>query len=383
MSSRKMSVDMTLLVLTMVLVGIGVVMIYSASYTVAGEKFGSPSFFVVRHLIRLGMGIMCLYITMNIDYHKWAKVDKILLLIGIAALAFLLVNKGVASVNGAKRWIRFAGFSFQPSEFIKLVLVIFMARSLSEKQDKLSVFSEGLLPHLAIVGLVAGLIAAEPNFSTALVVSVIIVGMIFVAGARLSHLSLIGVSLLPVIYILLLRAPYRRARLLAFFDSGNHLKDIGYQAYQAIIGLGAGGLFGSGLGQSRQKLFYLPEPYTDFVFAVLGEEMGFIGAIVVLALFAFFIWRGMKISLSAPDVYGYLLGFGITTMLMVYVLFHIGVATSLLPTTGIPMPFISYGGMSLIFTMAAVGILLNISGQSRDIYKSKNKRNKIFYHEKT
>ncbi len=365
MNKSRQSVDMVLLVIVACLIGIGVVMVYSASYAVAKEKFGYSGFFIIRHMIRLGIGFIGLYIAMNIDYHKWANVDRIIMAIAFIALIFLLISGGVKSINGARRWIHIGGLSFQPSEFIKLALIIYMARSLSEKQYKLQNFMEGLLPHLAIIGAAVALVVAEPDYSTSLVITVILMGMVFVAGASIKHLLLLGGMFLPVAYFVLLGAPYRRARLMAFLDPGEHVQNIGYQAHQALIGLGAGGFIGSGLGQSRQKLFYLPEPYTDFVFSVLGEEMGFIGAVAVLVLFGFFFWRGYRIAVLAPDTYGYLLGFGITTMLATYTLFHVGVATSLLPTTGIPLPFISYGGVSLIFTMVLVGILLNISSQAK------------------
>lgn len=366
MKKLSISMDLWLLGATMALVGIGVVMVYSASFAVAGEKFGGGSFFIFRHLARLGLGLVGFFIAVNLDYHKWASFDKILLGIGLLCLALLIVNPNVGEINGARRWIRVGGFSFQPSELMKLVLILFMARSLGTHQHELSDFRKGLLPHLALVGVSAGLIALEPNFSTAMLITLILMTMIFLAGARLHHLVGITLALIPLAYVVMLQAPYRRARVMAFLDPGTHVKSLGYQAHQAIVGLGAGGFFGSGLGESRQKLFYLPEPYTDFVFAVLGEELGFLGGLLVIGLFLVIGWRGLRIALRAPDQYGYLLAAGITTMLTIYAFFHIGVVTSLLPTTGIPMPFVSYGGMSLVFTMTAMGILLNISGQGRD-----------------
>ncbi len=365
MKRISFAIDFWLLAVTMLLVGIGVVMVYSASFAVAGEKFGGGGFFMIRHLMRLGLGLVGFFVAVNLDYHRWASFDKILLAAGLVFLALLILNPGITAINGARRWIRVGGFSFQPSELMKLVLVLFMARSLSEHCHELGDFKKGLLPHLGLVAVSAGLIAAEPNFSTAMLITIILLAMIYLAGARLHHLLGILVALIPLAYIVMLQAPYRRARLMAFLDPSTHARSLGYQAHQALVGLGGGGLFGSGLGESRQKLFYLPEPYTDFVFAVLGEEMGFLGALLVIALFLILGWRGLRIAVLAPDRYGYLLAVGITTMLMVYALFHIGVVTSLLPTTGIPMPFISYGGMSLVFTLIAIGILLNISGQGR------------------
>lgn len=371
MNTKEFHIDIFLLGLTVLLVGIGIVIIYSASFAVAGEKFGSYNFFILRHLIRVGLGFAALYIAMNIDYHHWARMDRILLGVSIFLLGVLLFSGDVQSINGARRWIRIGGFSFQPSEIAKIVLVLFMARSLSRDPEKIGNFKEGLLPHLVVLAVVAGMIALEPNFSTTIAIITIGMSMIYIAGARFRHLVALCLPAIPLLYIFLLRAPYRRARVLAFLDRSNSVSSIGYQAHQALIGLGSGGFFGCGLGQSRQKLFYLPEPYTDFVFAILGEEFGFLGSFLIMMLFALFIWRGLTIALNAPDRYGYLLGFGITCTVCVYVLFHTGVVTSLLPTTGIPMPFISYGGMSLVFTMFAVGILLNISGQSRTSFSFK------------
>lgn len=364
MSRKNTGIDLWLLLTTVILLGIGLVMIYSASYTVAKEKFGSVNFFVLRHLLRILLGFIGLYIAMNLDYHKWAKIDRLLIGVGLFFLVFVLLHPGSAAINGAKRWIRLGGFSFQPSEFVKLALVLFMARALSEKQEKLSSFSEGLLPQLFIPAVIVILIAVEPNYSTAMVILLIAVSMVYIAGARIPHLFTLGASLIPVLYLFLLRAPYRRARIMAFLEPNSHAQNIGYQAYQALIGFGAGGIWGTGLGASRQKLFYLPEPYTDFVFAVIGEELGFIGVVAILAMFGVIAWRGIRIARRAPDAFGSFLGFGITAVIVIYVLFHVGVATSLLPTTGIPLPFLSYGGMSIVFTMIAIGILLNISGQA-------------------
>jgi cell division protein FtsW len=245
-----------------------------------------------------------------------------------------------------------------------VALVLLLAERCGKIGQEITEFRT-LLQDLLKVGVVALLVFIEPNFSTALIVSVVGLGILFMAGARFKHMAGLVLSFIPVAIVGLLAAPYRRARVLSYLSPHEHAKTVGYQAYQALVGLGNGGLFGVGLGQGKQKLFYLPEPHTDFVFSILGEELGFVGLILVLAAFGFLVWRGFMIARSAPDKQGQLLAFGFTCLIAVYVLVHAAVNVGLAPTTGVPLPFLSYGGMSLVFTMITIGILLNVSSQTK------------------
>jgi cell division protein FtsW len=267
------------------------------------------------------------------------------------------------AINGAKRWVSLGFIRFEVSDFARIALIIIMAKQCEQLNDRLR---EGkvFLRELGKAGVICALILMEPNFSTTLIMGILAVAILFVAGARLSHLSMIALAGLPLAIVVATQAHYRVKRLLGFLNFENHKGDLGYQAYQALIGLGNGGIFGVGLGQGEQKLFYLPEPHTDFVFSILGEEIGFIGLVVVLAIFGFIIYRGMRIAMRANDRMGQVMAFGFSFVLAMYVVLHAFVNAGLAPTTGVPLPFLSYGGMSLVFTMISLGILVNISGQT-------------------
>jgi cell division protein FtsW len=365
MTGKTARIDIGLLVSTLLMVGFGVVFVYSSSFALAQTKFGGSDFFLARQLVRAALALGCFMVFINVDYHVWGRFSKHAFVGIIILLTYVLVAPASRAIHGAKRWISLGFIQFQVSELALLILVVMLAAQLSAVEDEVK-DGKKFIHYLVKIGLVCGLIGLEPNFSTASLVGVIGLAMLFVAGARLSHLSALSAAVLPLAVMAAFGAGYRRHRIMAFLHFSDHKGDIGYQAYQALIGLGNGGLFGVGIGQGDQKYFYLPEPHTDFVFSILGEELGFAGLFAVLALFAFMVYCGIKIALAAPDKMGKLMAFGFTFILAMYVIVHAAVNVGLIPTTGIPLPFISYGGMSLLFTVSSIGIMLNISSQAKN-----------------
>jgi cell division protein FtsW len=364
--SRKAAsgkIDLTALVVTILLIGIGMVMVYSSSMEVARQRFHSPGFFLGKQVLRILLALLFFYIFLNIDYHWLADKYKILIGISVIILVVLLVSNSVMVIKGSRRWISLFGLSLQPSDMARISLIIYTAAMLSRKGKEALGNWEGMISILSAPLLVCMLIILQPDFSTALIIAAIIGIMLFVGGLRFSYIALIGMASVFLAVYGVLKAPYRYIRFKAFLDPEANVA--GYQAMQSLIGLGSGGFFGAGLGESSQKLLYLPEPYTDFVFSILGEELGFFGVAAVFILFGILLWRGFRIGMAAPDKLGFYLATGITVMLGLYMIVHAGVVSALLPTTGIPFPFISYGGSNLLFNMIAVGILLNISGQAK------------------
>jgi cell division protein FtsW len=355
--------DFLIIFSTLAILSIGILMVYSASAVISFHKFGDYFYFVKRQLLFAGLGIFAMFIIMNVDYwvwRKWAKVGLILCFILLVLVLIIGVER-----NGSKSWIGFGAFSIQPSEFIKIAMIVFLAKFLSEHQKKIVFFTKGMLPPLALVFLAFGLIMLQPDLGTGTVMVGTAIVMIFIAGARIAHLA--GLAMLGVLGFagLVAAAPYRIARITAFLDPWQDPLGAGYQVIQSLYAIGPGGLMGLGLGMSRQKFYYLPEPQTDFIFAILAEELGFLGGITVLLLFALLLWRGMRVAITAPDLYGSLLAAGIVAMIAIQVIINIGVVTGMFPVTGITLPFLSYGGSSLTLMLIAVGVLLNISRFAR------------------
>ncbi|NLW30935.1 MAG: cell division protein FtsW [Fibrobacter sp.] len=360
MNNRMARMDIGLFVAVLVLLGFGIVFVYSSSFAVAQQRFGGSDFFLARQTIRALLAIISFMVFINVDYHIWGRLSN---LFYVASIILLVIVLFLPEINGARRWISIGQFSFQVSDFARMALIMVLARNCERAGDEIknwNVLSKILLK----AGIVCGLILLEPNFSTALILALIGLMMLFLSGARFMHLATLAVSTIPVMLILVLKTPYRKARITGFLNIISEQSNLGYQAFQSLIGLGNGGIFGVGLGKGEQKFFYLPEPHTDFMISILGEETGFIGLLIIISIYAFIIFRGMKISLNAPDRMGQLMSFGFTSVIAMYLLFHTAVGTGLVPTTGIPLPFLSYGGMSLIFMMSSVGILLNISSQA-------------------
>jgi cell division protein FtsW len=340
-------------------------MVYSASAVWAEYKFHDSFFFAKRQLLFAGVGIIAMFFIMNIDYWTWRDWSKALLIICFVLLVLVLIP-GIGMVrNGSRSWIGVGAFSIQPSEFMKLAMIAFLAKYLSENQKNIISFKRGLLPALALVFAAFGMIMLQPDLGTGTVMVGTCIAMIFVAGARISHFIGLGVLGLAGFAALILSAPYRIKRITSFLNPWEDPLGSGFQIIQSLYAIGPGGLFGLGLGQSRQKFFYLPEPQTDFIFAILAEELGFIGGSLVLLLFSLLLWRGVRIALGAPDLYGSFLAIGIICMVAIQVMINIGVVTGLMPVTGITLPFLSYGGSSLTLMLMAIGVLLNISKHAR------------------
>ena len=354
-----------LLFLIVTLVGLGAVMIYSASSGLAQLRFENGHFFIQRWTIRALIGLAAMLLVTQVDYRLLKRLSKPLLLIGFLGLLTVLALKllGVGKVRGAYRWIPLPGGAFQPADLMRLALVVFLADSLNRHKGLLADFRYGFVPHAAIVAAAMGLILLQPDLGSALAIGTMCALTMYIAGVRLLHLTGSVLVTLPVIYLVVFVIGYRRERVMTFLDPTGDVQGDGYQISQSLLALGSGGLTGLGLGQSQQKYFFLPEPHTDFVFSILGEELGLIGTIGLLASFVLFGYLGFRIARSAPDFHGFLLASGITSMVMVYAFVNMGVAIGLLPTTGLPLPFISYGGTSLLLTLIAGGILINIGKQ--------------------
>ncbi|MBM3251957.1 MAG: putative lipid II flippase FtsW [Candidatus Omnitrophica bacterium] len=355
----------SLVIITSLLLCLGVIMIYSTSSIYAWHKLDDPAYFLKRHIFYIMLGILLALFIMSIDYRILEKYSKTIMFVSLLLLIFVIIPGVGREISGARRWFRLLGFSFQPSEFVQLAMIIYVASFLSRNDKNIKDFYSGFLPVMIILGISTLLILLQPDLGMSVALVVITFFMLFAGGIRLSHLGAIILLSLPVLYLLILRVPYRRLRILSFLNPWGDPKGSGFQLIQSQIALGSGGLLGVGLGQGMQKLFYLPAAHTDFIFSIIGEELGLIGTLSVLILFILFIWQSSKIAMNASDGFGHYLGIGITAMIAFEAIVNIGVSTGTLPTKGLPLPFVSYGGTSLVFDMISVGLLLNIS-KSKD-----------------
>ena len=364
--AKKLRIDWFLFAITAGLALFGAVMVYSASAMIslqetAKDPQGASQFaYFYKQLGFTLAGLAVMYATSKIHY-RWYQNEYVIYGILAVTIVLLLAVYGFPAINGARRWIRFPGMSFQPSEIAKVVLPVFLAYFLTKNEHTVGDLKETVLPCLLVLGVLGGLVFFEPDLGTAIVLCAIFVSVYFAAGARLLHLAAVGSGLLVIGLSALIFAPWRVERLMAFLDPFKHADDTGYQVVQSLYAIGSGGILGEGFAKGQQKLFYLPYPYSDFIFAVVGEELGLVGTLGVVIAFGFLLWRGTRAALNAPDRFGLLLGIGIITGIIVQALFNISVVISILPAKGIPLPFISYGGSSIVVTLFAVGILLNIS----------------------
>lgn len=365
MGKARSAPDVWILISTLLLLTIGVVMVYSASAVLAYHEFGDWFYYLKRQLLFAVLGIIAMFFTMNMDYHVWKKYAKIGLIICFALLVIVLIP-GIGVIRGgARSWLGIGSFGIQPSEFMKMGMILFLAKLLSDQQSKITSFTKGLFPPLALVGAAFGLIMLQPDLGTGAVMVGASLIVIFTAGARFLHLSFLALAGIAGFVGLILAAPYRLQRITAFLDPWQDPLGAGYQAIQSLYAIGPGGLVGLGLGMSRQKYSYLPEPQTDFIFSIIAEELGFIGGMVVLLLFLILVWRGMRTAITAPDTFSSLVAVGIVGMIAVQVIINIGVVIGLMPVTGITLPLISAGGSSLTLMLTSIGILLNISRYAR------------------
>ncbi|WJH33087.1 stage V sporulation protein E [Paenibacillus sp. CC-CFT747] len=365
MGKARAMPDLIIMTSAVMLLVIGVLMVYSASAVLAFREFGDSFYYVKRQAIFAALGIGAMILTANVDYWVWKKYAKLGLLICFVLLLIVLIP-GIGVVRGgARSWLGIGSFGIQPSEFMKLGMILFLAKLLSQEQSRITLFTRGLLPPLLIMGAAFGLIMLQPDLGSGTVLVGASLLIIWTAGARVMHLSMLGLAGVAGFVGLILNAPYRLKRITGFLDPWADPLGSGYQIIQSLYAIGPGGLVGLGFGKSLQKYSYLPEPQTDFIYSIVAEELGFMGGAFVIGLFAVLVWRGIRTAISAQDTFGSLLAIGITGMVAVQVMINIGVVIGMFPVTGITLPFISAGGSSLTLMLTAIGILLNISRYSR------------------
>ncbi|NOU99628.1 putative lipid II flippase FtsW [Paenibacillus planticolens] len=351
--------DFLLLFLTVLLVAFGLVMIFSASSPKAIFTHDNSWHYVLKQGIFAGVGLFLMLIFMNIPYSIWKKAGPGMILFSFLLLVLVLLVG--TNINGAKRWFVLGGLNIQPAEFTKLSIIVYLSTLISKKGEEIRSFKKGLLPLLIMVGLIISLIMMQPDFGTVLILAFIAGTIIMIGGVDLRHLFMLGLGLVPMFIYLAISQSYRLKRIHSFLNPFENQSDSGYQLIQSLYALGHGGLTGTGLGRSVQKLFYLPEAHTDFIFAVIGEELGIVGTTLFFIVFFLFFWRGFAAAIQSNDPFGMMLGMGLISMIGIQFLLNLGAATGSLPVTGVPLPFISYGGSSLVLCMASTGILLGIS----------------------
>ncbi len=343
------------------LLAVGITMVLSTSYLYSQERFSDGTYFFRKQLAAVGVGMTALFISALIPPATYRRLAYPLLGLSLLILTLVVVPGIGLSRGGARRWLSLGGFIFQPAEFAKISLVIYLAHSLAKKQEKVRTFALGVLPHLIVGGLFMGLILLEPDLGTTLILGLVLFLMLFIGGAHLSHLLLAGLTALPILALSATGAEYRLRRLLTFLDPWGDASSSGFQIIQSYIAFGSGQLWGRGLGESRQKLFYLPEAHTDFIFSVIGEELGLVGALAILLLFGLLVMRGLRLAAKIEEPFGQYLAFGLTTLLGLQALIHMGVVMGLMPTKGLVLPFISYGGSAMVMNLIEAGILLSLS----------------------
>jgi cell division protein FtsW len=352
---------MWLLAAAAVLLSLGVVMVYSASAIMAADRFHDSHFFLKKQLFWAVLGGAALWGALRVDYRRLERWVVPLLVLAAVLLVLVLVPPFGQAINGTRRWLRFGPISFQPAELAKLALVVFLATFLTRRAAAVEDFWRGFVPPVGVAAGLAALVVLQPDLGNCVTLVVLTFALLFLAGSRWRHLGFVLAGALPLVAFAIYAAPYRLRRITAFVDPWQDPRGSGFQIIQSWLAFGSGGVFGRGIGDSRQKLFYLPEAHTDFIFAIIGEELGFIGAVAVIALFVVLVWRGLRIGLRAPEPFGSYLALGITVLLATQTLVNMGVVTGLLPTKGLPLPFISFGGSALVMTMLSTGVLLNIS----------------------
>jgi cell division protein FtsW len=356
--------DLIIVTMVVVLTCFGVVMVYSASSIMAEKRFHDSFFFLKRQGLYAVLGFIIMYVAMLTDYHFWRKAAVPVLVACLVSLLLVFIPGIGGSVKGATRWIRFPGFNFQPAELAKVALIIFMAYSLDRKQEQIRWF-KGLVPYMLILMLMIGLLMIQPDMGSSMTLAGVAMVMLFAAGMRVSHVISIGLFSAPFVYYAIRHKEYRWRRITSFLNPWADPGNTGFQIIQSWLAFGTGGITGQGLGEGKQKLFYLPEAHTDFILSVIGEELGFIGTVTVAAMFFLLVHRSIRVAVYAEDSFGRFLALGIAVLIGAQAFVNIAVVMGLLPTKGLALPFISYGGSSLILSLFSIGILLNISSRMR------------------
>ena len=357
---KNMQQQTLLFMVVVVLLSIGVVMIYSTSAIYAQEKFSDSYYFLKRQALWVVLGLAGFAFAVNIDYHRLRVYSAVFLLISIAMLVLVFVPTFGKSAGGAMRWLRLGPVTFQPSEMVKLAIVLYMADTLARRQRWIEQFWKSLALPLFVFFVVLSLIILQPDLGTTILIGLIVVIMIFAAGVRFRYLLPLALASLPAVYLLVFSSGYRKRRIISFLNPWADPEGTGFQIIQSFIALGSGGLTGMGLAQSRQKFYYLPAAHTDFIFSIIGEELGIIGSAAIVSLFLVLVILGIRICMRAPDIYGHLLALGIVSIISLQAIINIAVVTGSLPTKGLPLPFISFGGSNMIFNLIAIGVLMNI-----------------------
>ncbi|MDP8230559.1 MAG: putative lipid II flippase FtsW [Candidatus Gorgyraea atricola] len=353
----------TLLIIATILICAGIVMVYSSSSYHAYEKFYDSAYYLKKHIFHFIVGLVLAGIALKFDYRKLRKYARPLLGASIAILVLVLLPGIGHEAGGARRWIRFGFLGFQPSELAGLCLIIYLADALDRKQERIRSFYYGLMPLLMASGLLVFLVLLQPDLGSAVALLIVAILMLFVGGMNIIQIIPFAISAVPIFYFLIWRVPYRLKRIVGYLDPWSRAEDAGFQIVQSFLALGSGGIFGLGLGCSRQKLFYLPQAHTDFIFSIIGEELGLIGTLGIVFLFGLLVWQGMQIAIKASDLFSKFLAMGITMNIGLKAIINIAVSTGAIPTKGLPLPFISYGGTALIFNMVGVALLLSIANK--------------------
>lgn len=358
-NQERNGLDLILFGATLAVLSLGILFVYSTSGIAAERMYGSAHFYLFKQAVFGAFGIGIMLVCSMIDYHRWLKMTPVFYFAAVLGLVLVLVGLG-HSAGGSSRWIPLGAVSIQPSEFAKLALIFYLAHSLANRGEKVESFKEGFLPTIVIAGIPMFLTLLQPDFGTAILMGMITMLLLFIAGTRVPYMIMMGIAALPVLYALLFSAAYRRNRILAFLDPWSDPSGVGFQIIQSYIAFGSGGLWGRGLGEGRQKLFFLPEAHTDFIFSVFGEEAGFIGVLFLILLYVIIVWRGLAIALRARDEYGTFLAAGITGMFGIQVCVNMAVVTGLVPTKGLALPLMSYGGSALVMNLIALGVLQSV-----------------------
>jgi cell division protein FtsW len=355
------SIDGWIFFAVVALLAVGIIMVLSTSYLYAHEHYADATFFFRKQMTAVALGMGALFVSALVPSTSYRRLAYPLLGLSLLVLCLVLIPGVGLARGGARRWLPLGGFAFQPAELAKISLIVYLAHSLAKKGLKVQTLAIGIVPHLIIGGLFLGLILREPDLGTALILGLVLFLMLFVAGARLTHLFLVGFLALPALVLAVISSQYRLRRLLIFLDPWRDPSTGGFQIIQSYIAFGSGQLWGRGLGESRQKLFFLPEAHTDFIYSVIGEELGLLGALAVLLLFGVIIWRGFVLTAKIDDPFCQYLAFGLTSLLGLQALVHMGVVIGLLPTKGLVLPFISYGGSAMVMNLIGAGMLLSLS----------------------
>lgn len=343
----------------------GLIMVFSASAPVAQKEYDDIYYIIKNQLKYAVVGLAAMIAAINFDYHKYGKLSFLFMAFSMLTLVLVLIPGIGREVNGSWRWIYIGSFHFQPSELAKLAVILFLSFSISRRKEPLNSFVKDFLPYMALLGIIAALLMLETHLSATIIICAIFFIVLFAAGAKIWHFCVVGIPAVAAFSAIIFFTDYMSQRIKSFIDPWSDLQGAGWQTVQSLYAIGSGGIFGRGLGQSMQKFLYIPEPHNDYIFSILAEELGFVGALAVMLMFLVFIWRGIKIAMNAPDLFGTLVAVGITALIGTQALFNIAVVTKTLPPTGVSLPFFSSGGTSLVLFLVEAGILLNISKYSR------------------